>query len=296
METPTRRRFLATAGTAVGAGAGLAGLASQTERASAHTTEPSADWRPAAEGNYEPANREADYDVRWVIVHVTQGSYSGAINWFQNPDSGVSAHYVIRNADGARTKLLELDDVGYHAGNLGYNRTSIGLEHEGYVGETTFTDDLYVASAEVVRHVADRFDVPLVHPSGVAPCDEGSGIGGIVGHDQVPDPYDCSSGGGAGRHTDPGSTWNWDRYMDLIQGVDLGARFAVDERVSTTADLNVRDAPTLDGSVVGTAPLGTDATITDGYQIAEGYVWWKLEYDDGLVGWSVDRYLASNLL
>ena len=53
---------------------------------------------PAHPNNYlQGRNGNA---IRYIVIHDTEGSYQGAISWFQNPNSGVSAHYVLRSRDG----------------------------------------------------------------------------------------------------------------------------------------------------------------------------------------------------
>ena len=66
---------------------------------------PGARWVPANSGNYTVANRPSSHPIRYIVIHVTQGSYAGAISWFQNPNSRVSAHYVLRSSDGEITQM-----------------------------------------------------------------------------------------------------------------------------------------------------------------------------------------------
>src|SRR5215207_8082991 len=47
-------------------------------------------WRPAYRGNYTNRNRGAPR-IDMIVIHVAQGSYSSAINWFQDPRANVSA-------------------------------------------------------------------------------------------------------------------------------------------------------------------------------------------------------------
>ena len=54
---------------------------------------PPAHWVPAAGGNFQYGR---DYGpLNFIVIHDTEGTYQSAINWFQNPSSGVSAHFVI---------------------------------------------------------------------------------------------------------------------------------------------------------------------------------------------------------
>lgn len=199
----TRRNVLKGIGTVSVLGLGGIGL---TETASAHVQDPHADrWIAADSSNYTNASRGSG-SIDWVIVHVTEGSYSGTVSWFQNPNSDVSTHYVIRNSDGHATQMVHYQDIGWHAGNWDYNQQSIGIEHEGYTDQTNFTNALYQKSADITRWYCDHYSITKQHPTGSLPSDASGS--GIVGHDQIP----------GSTHTDPGTTWDWDYYMDLING------------------------------------------------------------------------------
>jgi len=69
--------------------------------------------------------------------------------------------------------------------------------------------------------------------------------------------------------------------------------FEVGDRVETTVDLNVRDGPGLDESIRSTAPLETAGYVRQGPEFADGYVWWKVEYNAGYRGWCVQEYLTA---
>ncbi|PSP55104.1 N-acetylmuramoyl-L-alanine amidase [Halobacteriales archaeon QS_1_67_19] len=286
--TPSRRQFLQSAGSAAVAGA----LISASNPATAYSSQPDMRWEPADDSNYTEASRSPS-EIRWIIIHVAEGSYEGTIDWFQNPDANVSAHYVIENDSGGEiTKMLNRGDIGWHAGNSDYNDTSIGFEHEGYTDETTFTDALYKSTAETIRYLADKCNIPLYRPSDVAPCNAYDGAGGIIGHRQVPDPDDC----GWNDHTDPGSTWEWDKFLNYVQGTKLGVRFDIGEEVVTTAEVNVRSEPDIGDNVIHTNPIGEHGYVKDGYVTEDGYTWWKIEYNNGVTGWSVDRFHASEAI
>lgn len=163
---------------------------------------PGARWVPASPYNYTVSSRPSSYPIRYVIIHVTQGSYAGAISWFRNPSARVSAHYVLRSSDGEITQMVRHKDIGWHAGNWNYNTWSIGLEHEGWVNDPRwFTTAMYRASANLTRYICDRYAIPKTRSY-------------IIGHNEVP----------GATHTDPGSHWNWSYYMGLIAG--SGASYA----------------------------------------------------------------------
>lgn len=153
-------------------------------------------WVPAHKGNYTNANRPESDPIDKIVVHTMQGSYEGTKAWFRNPDSEVTTHYIIRSHDGEITQMVHETDIAWHAGNWDYNVTSIGIEHEGYVEDPDkwYTDEMYESSAELVRWLCDKYDIPVDRDH-------------IIAHSEVP----------GATHTDPGKGWDWDRYMDLIE-------------------------------------------------------------------------------
>lgn len=154
-----------------------------------------ATWYPAASNNYTNSNREASYDINKIVIHVTQGSWSSAINYFQDPNAYVSAHYTIRSSDGKIGQSVREEDIAYHAGNWDYNTHSIGIEHEGYVSTSSyFTDAMYRSSAKLSAHLCKKYRIPIDRNH-------------IIGHSEVP----------GADHTDPGKYWDWTRYMRLVR-------------------------------------------------------------------------------
>ena len=151
-------------------------------------------WAPANSGNFAVSNRESTHPINYVVIHTTQGSYSGTISWFQNPSSNVSSHYVIRSSDGQVTQMVREKDIAWHAGNSTYNAQSIGIEHEGFVSDPSwYTDAMYRASAALTRNVCLKYGIPMTRSR-------------IIGHVEVP----------GATHTDPGPNWNWTFYMQLV--------------------------------------------------------------------------------
>jgi hypothetical protein len=171
--------------------------------------EPGTVWVPASSAIYNTADRPYDSAITRIVIHETQGSYASTVSWFQNPRAGGSAHFVIRSSDGAITQMVHEKDVAWHSGNRTYNWSSIGIEHEGYVGDCTWnTDAMYRSSAQLVAELAAKYSIPVDRAH-------------IIGHDEVPDPNHPGQYGGADHHTDPGACWNWDYYLALVRA-DLG--------------------------------------------------------------------------
>ncbi|MDF3299413.1 N-acetylmuramoyl-L-alanine amidase [Streptomyces tropicalis] len=188
---PSRRRFLQSAVlTAV-----PALLPATTAAATVPAVDyPAAEWQPAADANYTAANRPTSHSLDRVIVHVTQETYTNTLAIFRNPTKAVSAHYVVRAADGHVAQCVREADVAWHAGCWDYNTRSIGIEHEGWVDRpASFTDALYTASARLTSAICAAYRIPKNRTH-------------IIGHYEVPGTD----------HTDPGPLWNWDRYLELV--------------------------------------------------------------------------------
>ncbi|MEU6946554.1 peptidoglycan recognition family protein [Streptomyces sp. NPDC046316] len=162
---------------------------------------------PAAASNYQVSSRNSNgVDVDFIVIHDIEGPYDAGISWFQDPSSGVSAHYVMK-ADGSEaTQMVATKDIAFHAGNYWVNLHGVGIELEGYAaqGPTWFTPAQYKATAALVVYLARRFDVPLDRRH-------------IVGHDNVLPPRPARA---PDAHWDPGPYWDWEKFMALLAAED----------------------------------------------------------------------------
>ena len=157
----------------------------------------------AGEHNYWEGRRGPG-DVDRIVVHVTEGSFWGAVQWLRNPRAHASSHFVV-SRDGHIVQLVHVQDVAWHAGNKRFNVRSVGIEHEGATYDPAgFTDTQYHASARLAAYLAERLLLPIDREH-------------IIGHAQVPDPYAPGSWGGASNHTDPGPHWRWGHYLSLVR-------------------------------------------------------------------------------
>jgi len=176
---------------------------------------PLAIWDPAPECNWEPRTKQ----VSAVVIHYTEGSYAGCISWFKNCEASVSAHYVIRSADGQVTQMVREADKAWHARTA--NGYTIGIEHEAYGNIWSFfTEEMYRSSANLVRDICSRHAIINGHRTFYRDTlDNGTclnnglhDLGGeeactkIRGHQHYPDQS----------HTDPGPYWDWNYYYKLI--------------------------------------------------------------------------------
>ncbi|WP_328832940.1 N-acetylmuramoyl-L-alanine amidase [Streptomyces sp. NBC_00252] len=155
---------------------------------------PSAEWQPASTSNYTASNRPSTYPLDYVVIHVTQETYPNTLSIFQNPQKKVSAHYLVRSADGNVAQCVREADIAWHAGNWDYNTRSIGIEHEGWVDQPQwFTNALYEQSAKLTAAICTKYGLPKDRAH-------------IIGHYEVPGTD----------HTDPGPNWDWTRYIRLV--------------------------------------------------------------------------------
>lgn len=165
---------------------------------------------PGEYGNHDVAARDtaAGPAIQYIVVHDTEASWATTLKLIADP-TYVSWHYSVRSSDGLVAQHVPTKDVAWHAGNWYVNMHSIGIEHEGFAatGATWYSEPMYRSSAQLVRYLAARYDIPLDR-------------GHIIGHDQVPGTIPSTV---AGMHWDPGPYWDWQHYFQLM-GAPLEAR------------------------------------------------------------------------
>jgi hypothetical protein len=121
--------------------------------------------------NFERARRGRS--PRAVIVHTTDGTFEGTRSWFEDPTSGVSAHYLV-GLDGRVLQFVDEADTAFHAGTepvpgipaLGSeppDLCTIGIEFadDGRPHDVERPDAQYEAGAQLLAGVARRWSIPL---------------------------------------------------------------------------------------------------------------------------------------
>jgi hypothetical protein len=190
----TLRKLIALA-VAAAAGAVLAPAAGATAGA-----RPPVTWLKG-DGNFTDAHRPIQ-SIERIVVHVTEGSFWGSVQWLRNPRAHASSHYVVSRG-GKIVQLVHLSDIAWHAGHWGTNELSVGIEHEGFTyGRGGFSKAQYHASARLAAWIARRSLMPIDRRH-------------VIGHHEVPDGR--GGRGGASNHTDPGPNWDWKRYLRLVR-------------------------------------------------------------------------------
>jgi hypothetical protein len=124
---------------------------------------PTAIWRPAASENY--GKRPPGMAIDCVVLHATAGSLSATLGWFSNPNSGVSAHYVMAK-NGDVYQMVEESERAQHAGasqfqgRTNFNDFSIGIEIVNKNdGLDPYPPEQFEATVELVSYLVDKYNI-----------------------------------------------------------------------------------------------------------------------------------------
>lgn len=154
---------------------------------------------PPLEQVHSPNQSQRLQPVHLVVVHDTEGSYSGAIETFANPNSEVSAHVVIRSDGRAATQCVPWERKAWSC--EAYNSVSDNIEMAGFESKGYKKEQLLV-TARVVAFRLHKRNLPCVWSHhGTTP--------GFCRH------YDLGLAGGG--HTDP--TTSLDAWLKFCQMV-----------------------------------------------------------------------------
>ncbi|WP_226467728.1 N-acetylmuramoyl-L-alanine amidase [Luteimonas panaciterrae] len=244
-------------------------------------------WNPASSSNYSTASNS----MTAVIMHTMEGSYAGAISWFQNPSAQVSAHYLIRKSDGQITQMVREYHQAWHAKY--HNYYTIGIEHDGYASDAgNWSTAMVNASARLTSSICAR--------RGVNCASAWQGPGYDTWH-VVPDSVRVKGHGMLTQNEnryDPGKYFPWASYYSLINGgtppPPTTDRFWVD----TYANAPGYGSPT-STTQTGTLNAGTNYVFCKawGREVRNGdsfnHWWLKTDLDVGPAGQWVSAYYLS---
>jgi AmpD protein len=122
----------------------------------------------------------------------------------------VSAHFLVRRR-GELLQFVPASKRAWHAGVSSFegrercNDFSIGIELEG-TGERPYTDAQYRALARLTRALASRYPLRA-----------------LAGHSDI----------APGRKTDPGPSFDWPRYVSMLEGCGLARPFPPEDRTAS---------------------------------------------------------------
>jgi N-acetylmuramoyl-L-alanine amidase len=111
------------------------------------------------------------HEIKFFIIHMTEGSEKSAINWIKDPISQVSYHYLI-NEKGEITKFVDTKDIAWHAGKVvnskweglkngpNPNYYSIGIACTGFAKEgPTFKQ--FIKTAHLIKILSKALDIEI---------------------------------------------------------------------------------------------------------------------------------------
>ena len=73
-------------------------------------------------------------------------------------------------------------------------------------------------------------------------------------------------------------------------------KFVIGDRVQTTDVTNIRNAPAVSGTLVGTQPAGAQGTVVGGPVVdaaGDQAIRWQVDFDQGADGWAAEPYLTK---
>ena len=176
--------------------------------------------------------------IRRVVIHTTEGTYDGAISWFRNSSSDVSAHYVVRRSDGHITQMVRDRDRAWHA--AGANSDTIGIEHEGAAASpSTWTTAILESSARLTAWLTLQYDIPVDRDH-------------IVAHSDV-----------TSYKVDPGAHFPWTQYLQLVNCYRTGGDGCDGSVIDTLPGPDEGGGAAPGGSDAGTGS-GSGGTGSDG--------------------------------
>jgi N-acetyl-anhydromuramyl-L-alanine amidase AmpD len=185
-------------------------------KATATPDYPLAIWVPGTPGMYYSASD--GFGKIFVVIHDMEGYYAAVVAYFKIR-TDASIHYCINSVQnnagdspaGEVTQMVQEQYYAWHAVCL--NRYSLGIEHEGFVGDPSwYTEAMYQSSANLVKYMCNKYDIPKDrnHIIGHNEWQNKSWNAFIAANFPAITPT-CNN------HTDPGQYWNWSYYMGLVK-------------------------------------------------------------------------------
>jgi N-acetyl-anhydromuramyl-L-alanine amidase AmpD len=140
-----------------------------------------------------------------IVMHDTEGSYAGSVDWLCNPRANASAHIVVREDGNEVTQLVPFSRKAWHA--MAANWHFIGIELAGFLDREG--EEEWRSAARIVAYLCTHFKIPptwnVRHGGAFTP--------GITRHADL--------GAAGGGHHDPTSkisgdeSWLW--FISLVQ-------------------------------------------------------------------------------
>ncbi|HMR19316.1 MAG TPA: N-acetylmuramoyl-L-alanine amidase [Sphingobacterium sp.] len=207
---------------------------------------------------------------QYIIIHYTGGTtFMSGVWWHSDPKAKVSAHLHL-GREGEIIQMAAFDRIAWHAGVSEWkgltslNRYSIGIELQN-TGSQEYTETQLNELVDVCKALVTAYPT----------------IKEILGHSDI----------SPGRKADPGKQFpmEWLRDQVFGNGKVKPERPAtgVAQTMVTTANLNLREYPSMSARVFDTLPKGTEVKI-----LQRGSGWNEVFVcKNSLRGWVSSQYL-----
>jgi len=198
--------------------------------------------------------------VTRIVIHDMEMPEAGTTaetcaQMFHTTTRQASAHFCVDN-DSA-IQCVPLDCRAWHAPP---NTGSVGIEHAGYARQTraqwldSYGLKMLDISAELTARLCKMFGIPIVK---LSVTDLKNGKRGICGHVDVSNAWHKTS------HTDPGSNFPWDVYLDMVRKHSAPAPTTAKGTDDVTDDDLNSIASKVWNRFTVTAPDGTEIHLVD---------------------------------
>ena len=155
---------------------------------------PTLRWEPSP--NYSARGSAA---INLIVIHDTEGSFNGTVEWFGGLASHVSAHLILKEDGSEAVQMVGFRQKAWAC--CWYNSRSINIEMAGFE-KKGFSEEEWHSAAAITAYLCHRYKIP------VRWAKAGSGAG-IAQHRDL--------GRLGGGHTDATSDegkWLW--FMGLV--------------------------------------------------------------------------------
>jgi N-acetyl-anhydromuramyl-L-alanine amidase AmpD len=158
--------------------------------------------------------------VQWFIVHDTEGGEQGSEGVLKGQSASVHA---LIDTDGAFEYMVPIEKTAWTAGNDAVSKLAIQVELVGFAANAAYPEEQYRSMAAFFRWCQSRgMNIPVTY---IGKVDANGGplpdVPGIIGHQDVPNPNVPGAWGGVSGHTDPGPHFDWQHFIDAINGAPI---------------------------------------------------------------------------